>query len=119
MRYLLLIMEERDRRRGRTAERRATELDRMMAFGENLARRGINKASESLKSIFEGVRISVRDGARAVVDGPFAETKEVVGGFFLLDVGSKEEAVAIASECPAAEWATVELREIGPCSNDD
>lgn len=118
MRYLLLIMEERDRRKGRTAERRETELARMVAYGEDLARRGINKASESLKSIFDGVRISVRDGARAVVDGPFAETKEVVGGFYLLDVASKEEAVAIAGECPAAEWATVELREIGPCSNE-
>ncbi len=91
---------------------------RMMRFGDDLSRRGINKASESLRSNVSGVRIAMRDGARAVVDGPFAETKEVVGGFFLLDVGSKDEAVAIASECPAVEWATVELREIGPCDGD-
>jgi hypothetical protein len=118
MRYLLLIMEERDRRRGRPRERAELEMQRMMAFGESLARRGINKASESLRSLVEGVRITVREGTRAVVDGPFAETKEMVGGFFLLEVGSKDEAIAIASECPAAEWATVELREIGPCDND-
>jgi hypothetical protein len=118
MRYLLLIMEERDRRRGRSRQRADTEMQQMTTYGESLARRGISKASESLRSLVEGVRITVRDGARAVVDGPFAETKEMVGGFFLLECASKEEAIAIAGECPAAEWATVELREIGPCDSD-
>jgi hypothetical protein len=50
-----------------------------------------------------------------VLDGPFAEAKEMVGGFFLLDVATRDEAVAIAGQCPAAEWATVEVRSIGPC----
>jgi hypothetical protein len=50
-----------------------------------------------------------------VLDGPFAEAKEMVGGFFLLDCATREEAVAIARECPAAEWATVEVRATGPC----
>ncbi|MEO8753006.1 MAG: YciI family protein [Casimicrobiaceae bacterium] len=117
MRYLLLIMEERDRRRQRTPECAATEMAQMNSFGAELARRGINKASESLKSIVDGVRINVRDGARVVFDGPFAETKEAVGGFFLLECDSKEEAIAIAADCPAAEWATVELRELGPCDS--
>jgi hypothetical protein len=49
------------------------------------------------------------------MDGPFAEAKEMVGGFFLLDCATREEAVAIAGRCPAAEWATVEVRETGPC----
>ena len=47
--------------------------------------------------------------------GPFSETKEMIGGFFLLDCGSREEALRIAEQCPAAAWASVEVRELGPC----
>ena len=50
-----------------------------------------------------------------VMDGPFAETKETIGGFFLLTCETREQAIAIAAECPAAKWATVEVRELGPC----
>ena len=57
----------------------------------------------------------MRSGKARVIDGPFAEAKEMVGGFFLVDVPTREDAVAIARECPAAEWATVEVRETGPC----
>jgi hypothetical protein len=53
-----------------------------------------------------------------VLDGPFAEAKEMVGGFFLLDCKTREEAVAIAQRCPAAEWATVEVRATAPCYED-
>ena len=54
-------------------------------------------------------------GRAQVLDGPFAEAKEMVGGFFLVDCDTREEAVAIARECPAIEWATVEVRTVGPC----
>jgi len=57
----------------------------------------------------------VRGGKRNVVDGPFTEAKELVGGFFLLDVKTREEALALAGECPASQWATLEVRETGPC----
>ena len=70
---------------------------------------------ESLASDARGVRVQVREGRQRLVDGPFAEAKEMVGGFFLLDVATRDEAVAIAAACPAAEWATVEVRELGPC----
>ena len=73
------------------------------------------RAAESLKSDDEGVRVRVRDGRRTLVDGPFAEAKEMVGGFFLVDCKTREEALAIAARCPAAEWATVEVRSLaGP-----
>jgi hypothetical protein len=61
------------------------------------------------------VRLHKRDGESRLVDGPFAEAKEMIGGFFLLDVDTRDEAVAIAAECPAAEWCTVEVRKVGPC----
>jgi hypothetical protein len=60
----------------------------------------------------------VRDGVARVVDGPFAETKEMVGGFFLVDCDTRDEALALARECPAAEWLTVEVRGLAPCFDD-
>ena len=115
MPYLLLIVEEPDTRRSRTPEEGQRAYERMMGFGEGLRARGLLRASDSLRADAEGVRIKVRGGKRSLVDGPFTESKEIVGGFFYLDCETKAEAVAIASECPATEWATVEVREIGPC----
>lgn len=116
MRYLLLIIEDRDRRRQRPPGQAEAEFERMTRFGDELKRRGILEASESLKEIADGVRVMVRNGKRTAVDGPFIET--MVGGFFLLDCESREQALTIAGECPAVEWGTVELREIGPCYED-
>ena len=66
-------------------------------------------------AVLRVARVQVRGGKAQVLDGPFAEAKEMIGGFFLLDVNTREEALAIASRCPAAEWATVEVRETAPC----
>jgi hypothetical protein len=85
----------------------------MVEFAADLKSRGLLRATESLKT--NGMRVRTQDGKRIRIDGPFAETKELVGGFFLLDCDDAEQAVAIAGECPAAEWATVEVRELGPC----
>ena len=115
MPYMLLITESPEKRRSRPAEEGRLAMEQMLRFGDGLKARGMHLAGDSLKSDAEGVRIEVRGGKLTVVDGPFAEAKEIVGGFFLIDCGSKEEAIAIASECPAVEWATVEVREIGPC----
>ena len=84
-------------------------------LGGGLQARGLLRASESLASTEQAVRLQVRDGQTRLTDGPFAETKEMVGGFFLIDCATREEAVAIARDCPAAEWATVEVRELAPC----
>ena len=115
MPFLLLIVEDPDVRRSRRADEGETLYDRMSRFRDGLEERGVLRASESLRSDAEAVRIRVRGGKRTVVDGPFAEAKEIVGGFFLLDCATKDEAVAIANQCPATEWATVEVRELGPC----
>ena len=115
MPYLLLIMEEGERRRTRSAEEGGAAYARMLRFSDGLKARGLLRASDSLKSDAEGVRVTVRGGKRALVDGPFTESKEIVGGFFFLDCATREEAIAIAGECPAAAWATGEVREIGRC----
>lgn len=115
MPYLLLIHEPRGQRQSRSGVEGRESYAQMVAFGEGLAARGLLRASESLRPDEQGVRVTVRNGQRALVDGPFAEAKEFVGGFFLLDCQTRAEAIEIASACPAAAWATVEVREVWPC----
>ena len=115
MAYLLLIVEPRGQRVERTPEEGQQVYAQMVRFGEGLKARGLLRAVESLRSDAQAVRVSLRGGKRTLLDGPFAESKEMVGGFFLLDCETKEQAIAIASECPAAAWASVEVREIAPC----
>ena len=116
MPHMLLIHEPTGQRATRSEAEGRAVYDRMLRFGEDLRRRGLLLAAESLASQDSAARVTVAGGARArVVDGPFAEAKEMVGGFFLVNVDSREEAIALAQACPAAEWATVEVRGLAPC----
>jgi hypothetical protein len=111
--FLLLIVEPVGQRRARTEAEGHKLYDDMLRFSASLEQRGLLQLSQSLRS--EAVRVRIEGGRRAQVDGPFAEAKEMVGGFFLLNCTDKAEAVEIAAACPAAAWATVEVRELGPC----
>ena len=113
MSYMLLIVEPVGQRQQRTEDEGKGLYDRMLRFADDLKQRGVLQAAQSLKT--EASRLQVRDGRRTLVDGPFAEAKEMVGGYFLLDCATRDEAVSIAAECPAAQWATIEVREFGPC----
>jgi hypothetical protein len=113
MSYLLLIVEPAGQRRSRPPAAGRDAYRRMLDYTGQLKARGVLLASNSLRS--EAVRLSVHEGRKMVVDGPFTEAKEFVGGFFLLDCPTREQALGLASECPAAEWATIEVREVGPC----
>jgi hypothetical protein len=115
MAYMLLIVEDPAQRDTRTLAEGEAVYRRMGDFAEQLKREDKLLAVESLVSQKKAARVQVRAGKAQVVDGPFAEAKEMVGGFFLLDCRTREEALAIARRCPAAEWATVEVRETGPC----
>jgi hypothetical protein len=115
MSYLLLIVEPRGQRAERGVDEGQRVYAQMQAYAEGLKARGVLRAVESLAGDAHGTRLQVRDGRTHMVDGPFTEAKEMIGGFFLLDVATREQALAIAAECPAAAWATVEVRELGPC----
>lgn len=115
MPYALLIVEPREQRRQRGLQEDQNAYAQMLQFADGLKARGLLLGCESLKSDTEAVRLQRREGKRILVDGPFSEAKEMIGGFFLLGCASREEAIAIAADCPAAEWATVEVRELGPC----
>jgi hypothetical protein len=115
MAYMLLIVEDPAQRDTRTRAEGEAVFQRMLDFAQDLKQQDKLLAVESLASQKNGARVRVRAGKAQVLDGPFAEAKEMVGGFFLLDVATREEALAIAGACPAAEWATVEVRETAPC----
>jgi len=115
MPYLLLIHEPIGQRQAAAGPKAKRFYQRMLRFAGELKQRGVLRAVESLTSQDEAVRVKVGKAGRKSSDGPFAEAKEMVGGFFLLDCASRDEAIAIARECPAAEWATVEVRATGPC----
>ena len=113
MSYMLLIVVPFGQRHARTVEEGQGLYRRMVDYGDALKQKGLLLATQSLKE--PAVRLKVCGGAPSVVDGPFTEAKEFIGGFYLLDCGTREEALALARQCPAAEWATIEVREIGPC----
>ena len=115
MAYMLLIHEPTGQRLTRTEVEGRAVYERMLRFGADLKARGLLLAAESLASQDDAAQVQVRGGRPQVLDGPFSEAKEMVGGFFLVDCATREEALAIAGRCPAAEWATIEVRSLGPC----
>ncbi|MBK9443417.1 MAG: dehydrogenase [Comamonadaceae bacterium] len=116
--YMLLIIEPPAQRATRTEAQGRAVYARMQDFGEGLRKQGKLLAVESLASQASAVRVSLADGDSRVLDGPFSEAKEMVGGFFMIDCADQSEAVIIAQQCPAAEWATVEVRSLAPCFDE-
>lgn len=115
MAYMLLIVEPTTQRHTRTEAEGHAVYQRMVEFGDSLKARGLLLGVESLKSQDDAARVAVRNGKTQVLDGPFTEAKEMIGGFFLLNCDTRAEAIAIAAACPAAEWCTVEVRALAPC----
>lgn len=113
--YMLIIMERPEQRAERSDAEGRDLFARMLDYAEALKARGVLRAAQSLKGTTQAARVTVREGRRTLVDGPFAEAKEMVGGYFLVECATREDAIAIAAEIPAAQWATVEVREFGPC----
>jgi hypothetical protein len=115
MNYLLLIHEPRGQRATRSLAEGQAVYARMVDFAQALKAEGKLRGVDSLLGDEQGKRVQVREGRARTLDGPFTEIKEMVGGYFLVDCASMEEALALAQRCPAAEWATVEVRPVGPC----
>ena len=90
-------------------------LNAMADYHGELARAGVLLGAQSLAPQSRATRVRVEGGKARAVDGPCAEAKEMIGGFFHVDVATHAEAVALAARCPAAEWATVEVRALAPC----
>ena len=115
MSYMLLIHEAVGQRATRTEAEGRALYERMLRFGDELAGEGVLLGAQSLAPSSQASRVRLESGRARIVDGPFAEAKEMIGGFFHVNVATRDEALALAARCPAAEWATVEVRALAPC----
>lgn len=87
-------------------------LEAMMAYNRSLSEAGILRAGEGLHPPSMGARVSFKNRKPTITDGPFAEAKEVLGGFWIIEVASREEAIAWAARCPGADNEMIEVRQI-------
>jgi hypothetical protein len=112
MRYLLLLHVDENGWTGLTPAEQASAMAAYGAFGQALATSGALVASGRLTSSAAATSIRTVGGKPVLMDGPFAETKEQVAGFYLIEAASRDAAVDWAQRCPAALYGTVEVREV-------
>ena len=84
----------------------------MMQYNASLTKAGILLAVDGLHDLSDGARVTFPGGKATVTDGPFAEAKELLGGYWIIDVKSKAEAVEWATRCPANEGDIIEVRQV-------
>lgn len=89
----------------------------MMAYNNELQKAGVLLAVDGLHPPSMGARVSFEGGTPSVTDGPFSEVKEVVGGYWLIDVKSKAEAIEWARRCPGSENEVIEIRQVQEASD--
>lgn len=112
MKYILLIHEE-EARFGRLSEsERAAFMTEYRTLIEELKASGKYQTGSQLQPTTTATSVRVRNGKRAITDGPFAETREQLGGYFLVDVGDLDEAIAVAERIPSARFGTIEVRPL-------
>jgi hypothetical protein len=90
------------------------EISDHVAFAQDAVRRGAYIASDALESPDAATTVRVRDGKTLMTDGPFAETKEALGGYYVLDCKDLDEALAYAAKIPSATHGTIEVRPVMP-----
>lgn len=111
MRYLLLIYTGEGGPAEGSAEAMA-EMQEWFQYTEELRASGALLGGEPLQGVDSAVTVRVRDGAVTSTDGPFAETKEILGGFYMIDVETREEAERWAAKIPSSRYGSTEVRPI-------
>lgn len=112
MRFMLLMIPKGYESAAPGAMPQAAAVEAMMDYNRTLQEAGILISCEGLHPPSMGVRVSFSSGKPLITDGPFTETKEVLGGFWLIKVNSKAEAIRWASLCPAGDNEIIEVRQI-------
>ena len=112
MRFMMLMIPKgyESAKPGTVPDAKAVEA--MMKYNESLQKAGVLLSLDGLHPPSMGARVTFPGGKPKVTDGPFAEAKEVLGGYWMIQVGSKDEAVAWAKRCPASENETIEVRQV-------
>jgi hypothetical protein len=112
MRFMMLMIPEGYANAKPGAMPSAKAVAAMMQYNESLRKAGVLLALDGLHPPSMGARVSFGEGKAKVTDGPFAEAKEVVGGYWMIQVRSREEAIEWASRCPGAGTGVIEVRQV-------
>ncbi|MCB0970021.1 MAG: YciI family protein [Acidimicrobiales bacterium] len=112
MRYLLLLFSAPDAGPAPGSPEEAAEMPQWFAVTEEMAQAGVMQGGEALQPVETATTVRVRDGKVSATDGPFAETKELLGGYYLLDVADLDEAMAWAAKLPNAPYGSIEIRPV-------
>lgn len=109
MRFMMMMIPNVDEQTWHPPPDKIAE---MAGFNEELAKAGVLLAIDGLQPSSKGARVSFAGGRPTVTDGPFTEAKEIIGGYWMIQAKSKEEAVQWASRCPAQDGDVIEVRQV-------
>jgi hypothetical protein len=112
MRYLLMICVDEASMDAVSPEEAAASTAEYATFTEEIAARGVLQGGERLRPTSDATTVQVRDGKVLSADGPFAETKEQIGGYYVVDCKDLDEAIEIAAKIPGARFGSIEVRPI-------
>lgn len=112
MQYLALIYDDEGARSARSKDEQESIYDRYRAFSQEAEAAGVIAGGHELKSTADATAVRVRDGQTLVTDGPYAEVKEALGGFYVLECESLDDALDWAARIPGAELGAVEVRPV-------
>jgi hypothetical protein len=115
MRFMMLVKASKESEAGMLPSKEL--IAAMGQFNEEMVKAGVLIAGEGLQASSKGARITYSGSKRSVTDGPFAETKELLAGFWMIDVKSKADAIAWASRVPFTDGEVVEVRQVFEASD--
>ena len=112
MQYMLLIYENEAERTKRSDADNQRIFGEYMEFSRGIGKSGHFKAGDALQPTSTATTVRIRDHKQLVTDGPFAETREQLGGYYLIEAKDLDEARAIAARIPSARWGSIEVRPV-------
>ena len=112
MRFMMLMIPQGYEQAAPGTAPPADRVAEMMKYNQDLQEAGVLLALDGLHPPSMGARVSFAGGKPKVTDGPFAESKEVLGGYWMIDVASREDAIAWASRCPGSDNEVIEIRQV-------
>jgi hypothetical protein len=112
MKYALLIYASEQAWANQTEEEGQAQFQEYMAFSKDIVDRGIYQSGEALQATATATTVRVRDGQTLTTDGPFAETKEQLGGYYVVEAKDLDEAIEIAARIPDVRGGSIEVRPV-------
>jgi hypothetical protein len=112
MKYVLLIYDDEQLWAGMSEEERNGIMGEYFAYSEEVFSAGVATAGDALQATSSATTVRIRDGRTVTTDGPFAETKEQLGGYYVIEAADLDEAIKWASKIPSARIGSIEVRPI-------